>query len=85
MKCLIIVTSNEFIRVHVEGLTVRAATEASNGTFSKTIDYMTGTCVMGNRSIAVCGQQIPENVHFMIIMMLLLMRGVTTMMMSNRV
>ena len=39
--------------------------------------------MMGNRSIAVCPQQIPENVHFMIIMMLQLMRGVTTMMMMS--
>jgi len=69
MKYLITVTSNEFIRVHTERLTVRVATEALTGTFSKTIDYMMGTCVICNRSIAVCGQQIPKNVHFMIIMM----------------
>ena len=37
---------------------------------------------MSNRSIAVCPQQIPENVHFMIIM-LLYMRGITTMMMMS--
>ena len=35
MKCLIIVTSNEFIRVHIERLTVRPATEASAGPYSK--------------------------------------------------
>ena len=45
MKCLIIVTSNEFIRVHIERLTVRAATEASTGSYSKTIEYMTRALV----------------------------------------
>ena len=38
--------------------------------------------MMGNRSIAECPQQIPENVHFMIIMMLY-MRSITTMRMMS--